>query len=317
VIWVGLRQQRTETLVALGILIALVALLVPTGLQMATAYHHDNLSSCLGTTSSFTCGQSIQSFMSRFAGLSAVTSWLTLLPGLVGVLLAAPFVLEIENGTYRLAWTQSITRGRWVAGKLALALGGSILFALAFTLLVTWWRTPFTRLEGRMNTSVFDSEGIVVFGYTLFALGLVLAVGALWRRAVPALLVSFAFYVVARVFVDTWLRQRLVAPTSLTWSSAGPEPAGLGHGWVLREWPSDKLGHSIVSPIGPCIGALGGHAKAIIPNCIARRGDGYTHTVFQPAGHFWPIQLIETAMFGGIALALVAFAAWWTHERIA
>jgi hypothetical protein len=316
-IWVGLRQQRTETLVAAGILILLAVLLVPTGLQMTSAYHHDNLSSCLGDTTSFACGASIRSFMSRFAAIGALTSWLTLLPGLVGVLLAAPFVLEIENGTYRLAWTQSITRGRWVAGKLAIALCGSILFSLAFTLLVTWWRTPFTRLEGRMDTSVFDSEGIVVFGYTLFALGLVLAIGILWRRAVPALLVGFGLYIVTRVFVDTWLRQRLVTPVSATWSSAGPEPAGLGRAWVLSEWPSDKLGHAIPSPIGPCIGSFGGHAKAIIPNCVARRGEGFTHTVFQPASHFWPIQLIETGIFGGIALALVAFAAWWTHERVA
>lgn len=32
-----------------------------------------------------------------------------------GILLAAPFVLELEQGTYRLVWTQSITRTRWGA----------------------------------------------------------------------------------------------------------------------------------------------------------------------------------------------------------
>ena len=67
-----------------------------------------------------------------------------------------------------------------------------------------------------MENSVFDSEGTVVFGYTLFALGLAAAIGVVWRRAVPALVVAFAGYFAARIFVDTWLRQRLVSPLSKT-----------------------------------------------------------------------------------------------------
>ena len=39
--------------------------------------------------------------------------------------------------------------------------------------------------------------------------------------------------------------------------------------------------------------------------------------IYHPASHFWSLQIIETALFGGIALALLAFAAWWIHERIA
>ena len=42
-IWAGWRLQRTETLIGLGILALLAALLVPTGLQMAHAYDHDGI----------------------------------------------------------------------------------------------------------------------------------------------------------------------------------------------------------------------------------------------------------------------------------
>ena len=87
-----------------------------------------------------------------------------------------------------------------------------------------------------MDNSVFDSEGTVVFGYTLFALGLAAAVGVVWRRAVPALVVGFAGYFAARLFVDTWLRQRLVSPLSATFAPnrRGPD---LDHAWVLSEYP--------------------------------------------------------------------------------
>jgi hypothetical protein len=41
------------------------------------------------------------------------------------------------------------------------------------------------------------------------------------------------------------------------------------------------------------------------------------HAVYHPASHFWPLQLIEMALFGGAALALIAFAVWWTLRRVA
>jgi ABC-type transport system involved in multi-copper enzyme maturation permease subunit len=207
-IWVSWRRQRTETLIAAAVLALLAVLLVPTGLEMAHAYDRDGLAACLSPSTSDACDQAISSFTSRFGSISDFIAWFTLVPGLIGVLLAAPFVLEFEHGTHRLAWTQSVTRKRWIATKLGLAVGAAVLAALAFTLLVTWWRTPLVHLQGRMEQSVYDSEGIVVFGYTLFALGLATAIGVLWRRGVPAVVVGFAGYFAARLFVDTWLRER-------------------------------------------------------------------------------------------------------------
>ena len=53
----------------------------------------------------------------------------------------------------------------------------------------------------------------------------------------------------------------------------------------------------------------------IDPSCLAKHGAGYNHAVYQPASRFWLFQGIETALFGGVALALILFAAWWIHER--
>jgi len=282
-IWVGWRQQRTETVIAAAIIALLAAFLVPTGLEMASAYHRDGLSACTGTVKAGPCGAALQSFFTRFSRIGDFIAWMTLIPGIIGALLAAPLLTQLEHGTFRLDWTQSITRGRWIAGKLALAIAAALLASLALTLLITWWRAPFVHLNGRMENSVYDSEGIVIFGYTLFALGLAVAVGAVWRRAVPALIVAFVGYFAVRLFVDTWLRQRLVHPLTITWNG-GAEPKELQHAWILSEFMTPD-----------------------------QRGQA----VYQPASHFWPLQLIETALFGGVALALIAFAAWWVHERTA
>ena len=216
-IWVSWRQQRTETLIARR----------SSPCSRRTHPDRDHMTALQPRRPFRSVPRQVSARapaagdrrLHRALRVSSATStaWFTLVPGLIGVLLAAPFIHELENGTYRLAWTQSITRGRWLAGKLGLAIGTAFVAAFAIDVLITWWRGPFVHLHGRMETSVFDFEGIVVFAYVLFALGLALAVGAVWRRTVPALVVGFAGYTAARIFVQGWLRQRYEAPLTSTW----------------------------------------------------------------------------------------------------
>jgi hypothetical protein len=309
--WVSWRQQRTETFIAAAILVVLAAFLVPTGFNMASAYHDAHLGSCLGANVSGACHMQIDSFLQRFDGMAGLIAWLTLVPGLLGVLLAAPFIVPLEQGTYRLDWTQSVSRETWVARKLGLATTSALLAAVGLTLLLGWWQTPRVRLQGRMENDVFDSQGIVVFGYTLFALALAIAVGVVWRRAVPGLMVGFAGYFVARIFVDTWLRQRLGSTHELTWQ--GREPAVLHHAWVITEYPSNAHGEHVAVL---CLKAGRSDGGVSIPTC-AEKMPQYMHAAFHPASQFWQLQLTETAIFGGLAVLLLAFSAWWTLRRTA
>ena len=319
-IWVSWRLQRTENLIAAGILALLAALLVPTGLQMGSVYHHDGLAACLNTNSA-ACHQAIASFSQRFDQLGGLLSWFNLIPGLIGALLAAPLIVELDSGTYRLAWTQSATRARWIAGKLGVALAAALLAALAMTALMTWWRAPLDHLHGRMETSVFDFEGTVVFGYVLFALALALVVGVIWRRTVPALIVGFAGYTTARIFVDSWLRWRYEAPLTATWPVMGgtPGPSNLNHAWVLTIEPSDISGHRLPNTLNllqSCSQTINSQVSTIDRACLAQHGAGYNHAIYQPASRFWLFQGIETTLFGGTALALILLATWWIHQRV-
>ena len=58
---------------------------------------------------------------------STLAGYLILLPALVGMFVGAPLLArELEHGTHRLAWTQSVTRRRWLLSK-------TLLLALAIT----------------------------------------------------------------------------------------------------------------------------------------------------------------------------------------
>jgi fumarate reductase subunit D len=307
--WAAWRLQRTETLIVLGVLVLLAALLVPTGINMANAYHHDGLAACLTANSSPSCGATTGFFQQRFQSLWNLVNFFTLIPGLIGVALAAPFLFDLEHGTYRLSWTQSITRGRWLIGKLGLAIATALVASGALILLFTWWRTPQANLDGRLDNGVYDTIGTVVIGYTLFALGLALALGALWRRSAASLTVAFIAYFATRIFVDYKVRDHLVAPLKATWKGI-QQPAALYNAHVLN-LTGTVHGHQVISGNS---GFLGGHVAVQAPVGSAPT---IFHATYIPASDFWPLQLTETALFTGIALLLIGFAAWWTRERVA
>jgi hypothetical protein len=300
VIWLSWRLQRTETLVALGILALLAAFLVPTGLNMWDAYHHDGIASCLALDQGPACMSRVGNFRFHFQSLSDNATWFTLVPGLIGVLLAAPFVSDLEHGTYRLAWTQSVTRRRWLVGKLGLPVLTAVLASGALIFLFTWWRGPIARLDGRIEHAVYDMTGTVTIGYTLFALGLAVALGVVWRRVAPSLMVAFVGYFAARLMVDYKLRAHLVAPLHATWHGTR-QPRSLDKADVMSV-VGTVHGHTILTSGN----FTGGAVKMAAPGLR----HAVFHAVYQPQSNFWPLQLTETALFAGLALLLIAFAAW-------
>lgn len=310
-IWLSWRQQRIETLIAAVLLATLAVAFIPAGIHAADLFTQQHIGLCVDRYT-----QACQFTVGRFANKAGFVrsllegGWLNLIPGLIGVSLAAPLLLELENGTTKLAWTQSVTRRRWLATKGSVALSTALTAGVGFGLLFTWYQRPFDRIWGRWDE--FGFEGIVPIAYILFGLGLALAIGVLLRRGAAGMVVAFGAYVAARLFVQNWLRQRFVTPLSATWGlhASGPN---VSHAWVISEGPSDRAGHIFNGSSAifqECARPGPNGAKGLDPACMTRHGAGFTHILYQPASRFWEFQGIETALFGGVALLLIAFAAW-------
>ena len=100
------------------------------------------------------------------------------LPGLLGLALGASLVAdEFHRGTNRLAWSQTISRTRWLVSKLAV---GAVIVCVLVGLLVPlmgWWSGAVdSGLD--IQPKLFDITGGVVVGYALlaFMLGALLGV---------------------------------------------------------------------------------------------------------------------------------------------
>lgn len=312
-IWLTWRQQRLEMLIGGAILALLAVFLLVTGLDMASTYQHLGVATCL-TSQAPTCADVTEAFRNQFSTLAGIVPWLALLPLLFGVLLAAPFVLEFEQGTYRLVWTQGITRTRWVTLKLGLLVAAALLIALALAALLTWWRTPLDHLNGSFQPSTFDVEGTVPLAYTVFAVALGLGVGTLLRRTVPAVAISLVGFLALRLAVENWVRPTYVPPVVTAMTSGGPQRTD----WILGQYFRDRLGHQLnfFDIMRTCGVAQVQLVVRLIPSCLKQHGIVNVST-YQPGNRFWLFQGIETAIFLGLAAGLLALTVWWVRERIA
>jgi hypothetical protein len=319
-IWLNWRQQRLETAIAGAVLAVVVAFLVKTGLDMASAYQQIGVGACLGHDPSPTACQSVvNAFQAQFSDVTGIITWLNFLPLLLGVLLAAPFVLDLEHGTYQLAWTQSVTRGRWLTVRLGLILAVAVLASLGLTILMTWWNSPLDHLGSRLTANQFDFEGVVPVAYTVFAAALCLAAGSLLRRSAPAMGLTLAVYLVMRV-VLVRLRLHYLPPVTkhVPMSSgglAGPMTSSRADYFMRADASIPKgimrlcFGGSLQPP--PAGSAAAHHLEA----CFGQHGV-FASVVYQPASRFWLFQGIESAIFLVPALALLALTAWWVSSRV-
>lgn len=314
-IWVTWRQQRTETFIVAFLLLLVAALLVPTGLHMASVYDSDGIAACL-TDQSADCREKLDSFAGRWNTLLNFVGWLNLVPALIGALLAAPFVLEFERGTFRMAWTQSITRDRWLAVRLALIVCAALAASLLFTLLTTWWRGPLDDVNGRFSEA-FDLEGLVPSAYTLFAAALAIALGVVLRRTAAATGLAFVAFLAVRIGIGNWARPNYQEPVHSTWAGdvRGPELQGA---WVFNQGGEFRVANGQAPDpaiVQTCVSDPS--TKRFDTACLAHHDIGvYSHATYHPADRFWVFQAIEAGIFAALALALLAFSIWWIRRRI-
>ena len=208
----------------------------------------------------------------------------------------------LENGTYRLAWTQGVTRRRWLLSQTLLLALATALGALALSAIVMWWRHPFDTLEGRMTPSRFEIEGLVVPAYAVFALAVGVLAGAVLKRTVPAMSAALVAFVAARLAVGKFLRPHYVSAEHDTATGLTPSPHA--HDWVLSNALVDAVGRQISAARENVAIVHAQQARIDAQDYLLSLG--WRRAVsFQPSDRFWTFQAIEAGIFIALAAAMV------------
>jgi len=306
--WVTWRQHRSQLLVGVGLLAGLALAAIGTHLPISAAYHRDELPDCLPPSARPGCDLIVKHFQDEFGGWADAVRGLAVLPALAGLFVGAPlFARELEHGTHRFAWTQAVTRRRWLLSKTALLAGATVLAAALASALVTWWRAPFDTFDGRMSPSGFDVEGLVVPAYALYALAVGVLAGLLLRRTVPAMTATLVVFAATRLIVLTFLRPNFMAPLHrVVLPTAGGQKPG---DWVISNTLVDAGGRQI-SAARESLAILHAQQASIDPHTYLITLGWKRVITYQPAGRFWTFQLIEAGIFVALAAVVVALTLW-------
>jgi hypothetical protein len=329
VTWLTWRQFRGQAATAAAVLVAFGVLLAATGPHLAGLYRSDGVTGCHGGG----CPQASGFLASVGAGADALVyalgiAGIVLAPAVIGTFWGAPLIArEFESGTFRLAWTQTITRTRWLAVKLALPGIAAMAVTEGLSLMFGWWAAPISQAArlaadgsfplgmGPFSLLAFDAHGITPLGYAAFAFTLGVTAGILLRRAIPAMAVTLAVFATVQIAMPLLIRPHLLPPdhaivavssfTGATHMSAG------SFAFTVRDLPSHPgvwiISTGAVSPSGQPVSTIPPGCRNQGQSCLASHGIRVAVT-YQPTSRYWPIQTTETAIYLVLALTLAAYS---------
>jgi hypothetical protein len=296
-IWVSWRQHRSQAIVGLGLLCAFAVYGLVLGLRMRNSFGQNHLATCLAHSLGASCPNAVANFDNSFGSLVNIGFWavLLLLPGLIGAVVGATVLgRELEMGTWRLAWSQTVPRTRWLVMQLAVIAGGLIVLGAAITLVITWYRAPMDRLTGHFVHNAYDYEGLVLTAYILFAFGLAVLAGQLLRRTIPAMLTALVPWVAVRLVVEFLLRPHFMTPVKLTRT-------------ISQTCSGNICGGNGIVNVPPTTGHIG--------DLVVSKPGTPGPVLYQPAGRFWEFQSIEAGIYIALTLAVLGVAVWLLHRR--
>ena len=252
-----------------AVFVAAVAFMLITGPKI----HHDyaTLMACHPAASA-ACLQLSNGFNTDWHLGNGIRVALLAAPVLLALFAGPPVVArELENGTFRYAWTQGIGRVRWTVAKLAFLGSVVTIAALAASQLFTWLFAPFLTQQNLtvLTPAVFETRGVVYAAWTLTAFCLGAFLGTLLRRVLPAMAATLGVYLALAAATWSYLQQPLPGQHVLA-------HAGLRGRLAPRPVGAARRGHR---PAGPPVRRVGprGYRKFTVPpsaDGLAAAGSG-------------------------------------------
>jgi hypothetical protein len=338
-IWLSLRQFRIQALVGAGALAVVTAYLLYYGGEIRDGYDVYRA----GCRNVVDCAQATSQFRSAHQNtLLFLATGLALVPAVIGTFWGAPMISrELENGTHRLVWNQSVTRRRWLLTKLLLVGSAAVALTGGCAALLTWAAHPFDQVvKDDFQAFVFGARNLAPIGYAALAFTFGTVVGLVLRRTLPAMAVTLVVFIAFQFFFPNVIRPVLLPPatTTVPLTAAAINQAqnlgSIGGGAVINglkipgapdAWIADtspmrtadgkeldgaRFNKCLDSP--PKAGASGTFGDSAV--CLAKL-DLHVDVRYHPRSRYWPLQWLETGTYLAISGVLVAFGLWRIRRR--
>ena len=346
----SLLQFRAQAAAGAAALVAFAILLAATGPHLVSLYAASGISGCQPAT----CEHLASTFLQQL--YAAGTYWvlyllgvmlILLTPAVIGLFWGAPLIArELETGTFALAWSQSVSRTRWLAVKLTVGGLAAMTVTEGLSLMQAWWAAPIGRAVGyggggtnlamgQFSSLVFATHGITPLGYAAFAFTLGVTAGVLIRRTVPAMGVTLAIFAVVQIAVPLWISPNLIPADhtvipvtsldSISLQQGGLNGSSFNLGalslpgqpgaWILSSRAVNAAGQATSTVPAACTAPSIGSSSPAFFDCLASHGIREAIS-YQPAGRYWDLQWTETAIYLAVALALAGYCSRRLNRRL-
>ncbi|GAA3298937.1 ABC transporter permease subunit [Dactylosporangium vinaceum] len=335
-IWMSWRQFRTQALAGVVVLGALSAYLIKIGLDVRDA-RDGYLAQCQVTGD---CAGAMVRLVGDYRSpLLVLAGVLGLVPVLIGMFWGAPLVArELEAGTHRLVWNQSVSRRRWLAVRLATVVLAAMVVGACASLLLSWAAAPIDAIaQDRFGTVNFGARGLSPVGQAALAAALGAAVGMFSRRTLPAMAVTGLLVLIMLFVMPNAIRPHLMPAhhESRHMTAAAIDQAHglgtLGNAPVLKGIEIPGVWVTSVSelltadgrPLDPkvfddCLmrapktGATGTFGDS--SPCLESH-DLHLDIAYQPNDRFWAFQCLETGLYLLLTGLVAALMLWSIRHR--
>jgi ABC-2 family transporter len=327
-IWVSWRRQRAQLITLLGMLVIGAGAIILLRSNMVGDITSLRITQCVTQQPGPECSgtEAATEFKVKWLtplnlGQGAILS----LPALIGVFIGAPlFARELEQGTHVLAFTQSVSRTRWMLSKLVVAMTPALVVLIALQQLVSWWLSAAGNLGPRAGGPFyvlnFGIEHVSPVAYALFAFALGTFLGVVSRRTLVAMTVVLGAFIVAR-FALSAVVERLVPTQRLEVAPGSAMNVRQDGSLVVEDGWLDPAGRPVptgrASDLNQVCKSAASAAQGQTPKaqeeylaCLPKSGLAKQYADFVPESQAWQVHLVDAAIFGGLAVLLLVGTAW-------
>lgn len=324
--WIVWRQQRPAVItLAVGLVVAVATILLLRA-GMVADLKARNIVECVQQSLASCRGEATRDFRNSWYDLIHIAQLAVLVvPALIGVFIGAPlFSREFEQGTHVLAFTQSVSRTRWMATKFVVAGFPAVLFVAVLQLLVRSWVNAAGQLGplvgGPYYFSTFDAQGVSPIAYTLFAYTLGVFAGALCKRTLVAITLTLGVFVAVRGALGM-RREDVIEPVRVLSNDLTDPYDSIEPGTVVVNTGFLDAKGAVVAHANPAKSACVPDVRVEVSvedrtACWQQHGLARSFRDVLPVDQAPTLHLLEASIFAGLAVLFVLGTVWAVRRQV-